>query len=237
VHIVKLEEYSIQSIFVRVTRSPRSNPLALAVLTCLYERPMHPYEVAQTLRSRGTHESIRLNFGSLYSVVESLERRGLISARETVRAGRRPERTIYAITDDGARELVDWLTELVASPAKEYLQFEAALALIGALPPDDAAALLRQRVLALRLQLAQSRATRESAASEGVQRVWLLEAEFMEQLCETELHFVEVLVKEIEQGSLDGLDMWRGFHADTTSPVGAEGESIRRDTQTEKGSP
>jgi len=27
-----------------------SNPLALAVLACLHERPMHPYEVAQTLR-------------------------------------------------------------------------------------------------------------------------------------------------------------------------------------------
>ena len=48
------------------------NPLALAVLTCLYERPMHPYEMAQTLRTRAKHESIRLNYGSLYSVVESL---------------------------------------------------------------------------------------------------------------------------------------------------------------------
>ena len=35
-------------------RWSRSNPLALAVLVCLYERPMHPYEVAQTLRLRAT---------------------------------------------------------------------------------------------------------------------------------------------------------------------------------------
>ena len=53
----------------------RSNPLALAVLSCLYERPMHPYEVAQTLRTRATHESIRLNYGSLYSVVEAMEKK------------------------------------------------------------------------------------------------------------------------------------------------------------------
>ena len=33
-------------------RWSRSNPLALAVLVCLYEKPMHPYEVAQTLRAR-----------------------------------------------------------------------------------------------------------------------------------------------------------------------------------------
>ncbi len=77
----------------------RSNPLALAVLICLYERPMHPYEVATTLRQRNKHESVRLNYGSLYAVVASLEKRGLIAAQETMRAGRLPERTVYALTD------------------------------------------------------------------------------------------------------------------------------------------
>ena len=50
----------------------RNNPLALAVLICLSERPMHPYEVATTLRQRQKHESVRLNYGSLYAVVASL---------------------------------------------------------------------------------------------------------------------------------------------------------------------
>ena len=77
-----------------VPRWSRSNPLALAVLVCLYERPMHPYEVAQTLRQRAKHESVRLNYGSLYGVVESLERRGMIRALETVRCGRFPSWTV-----------------------------------------------------------------------------------------------------------------------------------------------
>src|SRR3984957_1959640 len=128
-----------------MARSPRSNPLALAVLACLYERPMHPYEVAQTLRSRAKHESVRLNYGSLYGVVELLEKRGFVSARETVREGRRPERTIYEITDSGARELNDWLSDLVATPVKEYLQFEAALSFLPVLPPDGAAEVLQER--------------------------------------------------------------------------------------------
>ena len=66
-------------------RAARSNPLALAVLVSLAERPMHPYEVAQTLRQRAKQESVRLNYGSLYAVVEGLERRGLI--RATGRSG------------------------------------------------------------------------------------------------------------------------------------------------------
>src|SRR6201987_3726942 len=104
-------------------RWPRSNPLALAVLVCLCEKPMHPYEVAQTLRQRAKQESVRLNYGSLYAVVEALEKRGLIKATGTIREGKRPERTVYEITDDGSREMVDWLTELIGVPVKEYPQF------------------------------------------------------------------------------------------------------------------
>ena len=43
-----------------------SNPLALAVLASLTERPMHPYEISTTLRQRAKEESIKLNYGSLY---------------------------------------------------------------------------------------------------------------------------------------------------------------------------
>ena len=56
-----------------MTRRRVNNPLALAVLACLGERPMHPYEISSTLRQRGKEESIKLNFGSLYSVVAALE--------------------------------------------------------------------------------------------------------------------------------------------------------------------
>jgi len=197
-----------------VPRNTRSNPLALAVLACLYERPMHPYEVAQTLRSRAKHESIRLNYGSLYGVVELLEKRGFIRARETVREGRRPERTIYEITDDGARELNDWLTELVAQPEKEYLQFEAALSLLPVLPPDDAVQVLRERMIKLEVRIAQMQGEQRAARDIGLPRLFAIENEYVEALVRTELEFVSRLVKDIESGELDGIDLWRSFAVD-----------------------
>jgi DNA-binding PadR family transcriptional regulator len=190
----------------------RRNPLALAILSCLYERPMHPYEVAQTLRHRAKHESIRLNYGSLYGVVETLERRGLISARETVREGRRPERTVYEITDTGSRELVDWLSELVSTPAKEYLQFEAALSLLAVLSPEESVTLLGDRAIALRLRVAKRRAARESAESAGLPRLFLIEDEYAQMLDEAELDWVGRLIKDIEGGSLEGVEQWRSWH-------------------------
>jgi DNA-binding PadR family transcriptional regulator len=196
-----------------VAARSRNNPLALAVLACLYERPMHPYEVAQTLRSRAKHESVRLNYGSLYSLVETLEAKGLIRARETVREGRRPERTIYEITDAGEVELVDWLSDLVATPTKEYLQFEAALSFMPVLPPEDVVALLTQRVQALEMEQARARGLRRTAEDQGLPRLFMLEDEFMGRLLETELDWIRELIKDIETGALNGIDVWKGWAA------------------------
>jgi len=204
-----------------MAKRTRSNPLALAVLSCLYERPMHPYEVAQTLRQRAKHESIRLNYGSLYSVVEGLEKRGLIAARETVREGRRPERTVYEITETGTGELIEWLSELVSTPAKEYLQFEAALSLVAVLSPEEAVSLLQQRATTLRLQVAARRGARTSVEAAGLPRLFTIEDEYVEALQEAELEWVQRLVKDIEGGSLEGVDEWRYWHEGLASGQGA----------------
>ena len=190
----------------------RSNPLALAVLSCLHERPMHPYEVAQTLRQRGKHQSIRLNYGSLYSVVDGLEKRRLVRALETVREGRRPERTIYEITDAGTRELEDRLTSLVSEPVKEYLQFEAALSLLPGLPPDGAVDALRERCQALELRIALTRATLAEMTAQNLPRLFGLEGEYTMALAEAELEWVRRLIKDIEGGSLEGGEMWRDVY-------------------------
>src|SRR4051794_3609585 len=122
-----------------MTRRRVSNPLALAVLGCLAERPMHPYEISTTLRTRGKETSIKLNYGSLYSVVESLQKHGLIAARETSREGRRPERTVYEITPAGRVEFEDWLAELLSTPARDFTSLEAGLSLMAGAPPRHGA--------------------------------------------------------------------------------------------------
>jgi DNA-binding PadR family transcriptional regulator len=119
-----------------MSRRRVSNPLALAVLSCLNERPMHPYEINTTLRHRGKEQSIKLNYGSLYSVVESLQKHGLITSQATTREGRRPERTVYAITAAGIEEFEDWLAELLSTPVREFTSLEAGLSLMAGLPPD-----------------------------------------------------------------------------------------------------
>ena len=190
----------------------RSNPLALAVLTCLFESPMHPYEMAQTMRTRAKHESVKLNYGSLYGVVEGLEKRGLIRAVETTREGRRPPRTVYALTPEGEVELSEWMAEIVAVPTKEYLRFEAALSFIAALPPDEAADLLRQRTLALEVEIDQMAAAVDGSARRGLPRLFFVEADYKLALLRCELEFARALADDIESGRLPGLEMWRSWY-------------------------
>jgi DNA-binding PadR family transcriptional regulator len=190
-------------------RTSRSNPLALAALVCLHEKNMHPYEITQTLRMRATDQAVRLNFGSLYGVIASLEKRKMIEPVETVREGKRPERTIYAVTDAGRIEMQEWLSELIAVPAKEYPQFEAALALVGALPPDDVIDLLKTRCAALQVEIGKNEAAFVQAQQWKLPRLFILEGEYANALLQTELHWIKGLIADMEAGTLDGLDGWR----------------------------
>jgi DNA-binding PadR family transcriptional regulator len=189
-----------------------TNPLALAVLTLLFEQPMHPYEMAATLRERQKDVSIKLNYGSLYTVVDQLQRAGFIVPQQTIRDGRRPERTVYAITDAGQTYMRTWMHDLVRKPTKEYPQFEAAISLIGVLHPDDAAALLAERTTRLESAVARLRRILDETAAQGLPRLFLIEGEYELAMTEAELAWVRAFHDEIATGSLPDLHLWRAFH-------------------------
>lgn len=190
----------------------RSNPLALAVLVNLLERPMHPYEVATTLRQRSKERSVKLNYGALYGVVDSLSRRGLIAPKETERVGGLPERTIYELTDAGRLEVNEWLSELVSKPALEYPQFVSALSLLPALAPDQTVELLKERLQHLTIEDAQAGAVRDLVQKGGLPRLFWLDEEYRNLLRSVEIDYVRGLIRDIELGDLDGVAWWTESH-------------------------
>ncbi|MEP6696052.1 MAG: PadR family transcriptional regulator [Pseudonocardiales bacterium] len=195
-----------------MSRRRVSNPLALAVLSCLSERPMHPYEISTTLRSRGKEHSIKLNYGSLYAVVESLEKHGLISRRETTREGRRPERTVYEVTEAGITEFEDWLAELLSTPVRDFTSLEAGLSLMPGLPPDEVARLLGDRAERLRIELRAIDAAHAVAADMALPDVFLVETSYRRCMLTAEFDFVTSLADGIRSDSLNGTKAWRRLH-------------------------
>ena len=196
-----------------VTQRRFSNPLALAVLVLLYERPMHPYEMAATLRERRKEESIKVRYGSLYSVIDALVAAGFITAKKTTREGNRPERTIYEITRAGEAEMHRWLREILSTPVKEFPQFEAGLSLLPALPIEEAADVLETRIEYLKRDIHELQGDLAEARAMALPALFSVESEYRLAGLETELAFVEGLIARIRADGCGFLEQWRGWHA------------------------
>lgn len=187
------------------------NLMALAVLSVIIQRPMHPYEMASALRAFGKDQDMEIKWGSLYTVVRNMEKHGLIEAVESTRQGRRPERTVYRITEAGRDELVDWARELVSTPQREAHAFRAGLSVLAVVPPQEAARLLRRRLDLLDEELA---GAREMLARHGkaVPRLFLVESEYDIAIREAEADWIRSLIEELDSGSFPDLKMWQAGH-------------------------
>jgi DNA-binding PadR family transcriptional regulator len=180
-----------------------SSPLALSILELLDERPMHPYEMASTMRARHHDEFIRLNFGTLYHTVDGLERRGWILPGEREKEGRRPERTIYKLTDAGREALTGALGELLRKPTREYPQFVAGLMFMHHLAAGDAARHLNERAGLLDAQVTKFEHVLAELRKQGLTRLALIEMEHKIAMLDAERKWVRKLEQEIVDGKLE----------------------------------
>ncbi|GAA3347321.1 PadR family transcriptional regulator [Amorphoplanes nipponensis] len=187
------------------------NLLALGVLSAVAFRQMHPYEMAGALRGWGKERDLQIKWGSLYTVVRNLTKHGLLAEVESTRAGRRPERTVYRITDAGRAELVDWTRELLSAAEPEFPRFRAGLSVMSVLAPDEVAELLRRRLAAVEREIAGARATIDEH-SPRVPRLFLIEVEYDLAMLAAEATWMRSLLAELTAGTLPGLAQWRRAH-------------------------
>jgi DNA-binding PadR family transcriptional regulator len=183
------------------TRGGRRNLWTLTVLCLLRERPMHPYEMQRLIRQRHKDDFLDLKRGSLYHAIERLERADLIEAVETSREGRRPERTVYRLTEKGEREALDWLRELLAKPVCEPSQFLAAMSFVLHLSPEDVLDQLGERVHRLEMGLVGLDAILRNLTPQ-IGRAVLLEVEYARAMQQAELAWVRSLIEEIRAGQI-----------------------------------
>jgi DNA-binding PadR family transcriptional regulator len=181
----------------------KMTPLSLAVLGLLGERPRHPYEIAFVMRQRHMDKHIRLNLGTLYHTFEQLQRAGWIEPTETERSGRRPERTVYALTPTGVERFHDRLRELIAAPMGEYSSFEAGLSFMHQLPREEAVELLRMRAQALEQDLDKGVQVLAWLRGRGLARLALIEVEMVHEQRKWQLEWVRRITTEIESGDLE----------------------------------
>jgi DNA-binding PadR family transcriptional regulator len=173
----------------------------IAVLALLREAPMHPYQMQSLLRLRHKDEILALKRGSLYHAIGRLVRDGLIQAASTSRDGRRPERTTYSITAVGRKEFTRVLRQIIAVPRRESSEFMAAMSFLVHLTPGEALPRLEERVQHLENEIA-ARSAGVSAVSEHVQRINLVESEYLIAMLKAECAWVRGLMHDIATGEL-----------------------------------
>jgi DNA-binding PadR family transcriptional regulator len=188
-------------------KSVRRSAIALAILTMLYEEPMHPYRMQQLIKERGKDEVINVTQrASLYQTINRLEREELIKAQSVSRDQNRPERTVYELTDQGRQTMVDWMREILSTPSPEFPEFPAALSVLAVLTVKDARQQLERRLEALEAEL--KRLEGILAQTSFLPRIFLLEMELLRANCATELKWVRSVVLDLRSGKLTWNEKW-----------------------------
>ena len=180
----------------------RLDLVALGALAVLTEGQSHPYEIQRLFRER--HKDFAVGPPrALYHAIGRLEQRGLVSVVETRREGRRPERTVYGITDEGRDEVAAWVCELIETPVVEHPVFTAAMSLVGVLPVARVAQALGARVVRLEGSIAGGRTALRMLLDEvGLARGHVLELELGLRLLEAELAWCRAVIDDLEAGTL-----------------------------------
>lgn len=175
--------------------------LGLTVLALLSECPRHPYDIQRELQKRHL-EFVAPHPRALYHTVARLARRELVAPVETSREGRRPERTVYQITDEGREEFRARLHRLLERPGEDYPVFTVAAGFMAYLTPGEALDALEGRAAGLEGGIAGLEAALRALQSGVLPRLVLLGLECQCALARAELEWVRSVVEELRSGRL-----------------------------------
>jgi DNA-binding PadR family transcriptional regulator len=78
--------------------------------------PSHGHHIRRVAELTDVGEWGGVSVGALYRELRSMEREGLVAAARTEKVGNRPERTVYAITDEGQLELTALREQAIKPP-------------------------------------------------------------------------------------------------------------------------
>lgn len=189
--------------------SGHRSPLAMVVLSLLAEEPMHPYRIQQLIKGRGKDEVVNVaRRNSVYQTLNRMLRDGYVQVAHTSRESGRPERTVYELTEVGRVAQAEWLRGMLATPAREYPEFPAALAFVMLLEPDDARHQLDRRADALQAELDRMADDLDQVQELGLPRLFVIENEYAAAVTRTELTFVRALVDDLETARLSWSKEW-----------------------------
>lgn len=176
--------------------------MGVSILALLCERPMHPYEMYQTLRERHEDIVVPVSVGSLYNAVARLAEHGHVRPVTTEQVGNRPERTTYEILESGRRVMVARIAELLAQPSPVSPADHGGLGELHNLDTQKVLESLDARIGSLDDQLREYDFLLAQAGVREVDEVYLLYASYLVTQRRSERAWVDDLRQRIQTGDL-----------------------------------
>lgn len=173
-------------------------PLAITALALLNERSMHPYEMYQLMLERHQDRLVKVRPGSLYHTVERLQDQELVESIGTERAGNRPERTTYAITQTGREALVARVHEILSTPINEYPRFPVALSEAHNEPRELVIEDLRSYAATLAELIDEIAAVMMSARERGVPEAYWVAADYVHSMHRAKHDWINHFITRLE---------------------------------------
>lgn len=178
------------------------SPLGVTVLALLAERDMHAYEMYQLMLERSEDKVVKVSPGSLYRAVERFAADGLIAEVAVERQGNRPERTVYAITDEGRERLRATIAEMLGRHVNEYPEFPVAIGEAHHLPAAEVAERLGVRLASIRELLGFIDASLARIEARGLPTAYILNVHYTRTLLVAEATWLEQTIGDLESGEL-----------------------------------
>lgn len=171
-----------------------TNPLVLPMLGLLAERPRHAYALFSELRSR--HAFIGVRNSTVYTLLDTLVKAGWLRSEP---GG--ADRQDFLLTPAGQRSLAERVEhELENGALGDRTAFMTALAYLGILTPNAAAAALQSRVN--RIHQEEERLTRALDEAASVPELHMIETHYYRDQLDHERAWLDVTIRRIRSRDL-----------------------------------
>jgi len=138
----------------------------LLLLGLLTDKPMHGYEINQTIKREGIDGWFNISTAAIYYSLNKLRSQGLVAETKYQEAGA-PTRSVFRLTKTGREAFFEAMDENLGSQERTFSDYDLGIFLLNKVPRDRALSLLEKRLEFLKEWAASSQATLLTAQQRG----------------------------------------------------------------------
>ncbi|UCC62181.1 MAG: DUF4388 domain-containing protein [Anaerolineae bacterium] len=138
----------------------------LLLLGLLMDKPMHGYEISQTVKTEGIDAWFNVSTAAIYYSLNKLRNQGLVAETKYRDAGA-PVRSVFRLTNAGREAFFLAMEECLGSQERTFFDYDLGIFLLNKVPRHRALALMEERLAFLKEWGASSQSALLAAQQRG----------------------------------------------------------------------